>query len=356
MEQATTTTDVDPTMYSFSMLDMVTLEDSISYTFMSRNKRFIIEIAAGRLKGEGGLVDEFYGFKDDLDDPDMFCDFETWAIDPIHERVKQLVPVPISKPTTLLEYFDPVTYVFELYNDGGILKANEIPFDPQIFGDAGPKVAIVENTEIRLSSDLNAPRDGFVCRSTLPVVPFIPASQLVRAASLDSIEEEMCEVPRIVRKVDAEDKFFFKTGDKRHGFSREVEILAKLKRISEHDLGLRTSRIVGLVNWDGQDSLLMGMLLELIDGTTLHEAMFDASIEEKRGWMDQIEESVKKLHKYGIVWGDVKSDNVMIDLSRNAILIDFGGGCTLEYIDLELQGTKEGDLQGLKKLRSRMLS
>lgn len=356
MENTTTMTDVDPSMYSFSMLDMVTLEDSISYTFMSRNKRFIIEIAAERLRGEGGLVDEFHGFKDDLDDPDIFCDFETWAISPIHERVRQLVPVPISKPTTLSEYFDPITYVFELYNDDGVLKAKELPFDPEIFGDASPKVAIVENAENQLSSDPDAPRDGFVSRPTLPRVPFILASHLVRAASLDSIEEEMCEIPRIVRKLDAKHTFFFKAADKRHGFSREVEILAKLELLSKHDLGLRTSRIVGLVNWDGQESLLMGMLLEQIDGTTLHEAMLDASIEERRRWMDQIEESVKKLHKHGIVWGDVKPDNVMIDVSRNAVLVDFGGGCTLEYVELELQETKEGDLQGLKKLRSRMLS
>ena len=127
---------------------MVTLEDSISYTFMSRNKRFMIEIAAERLEGEGSLIDEFYEFKDDIDDLDILCNFETWAIGPIHKRVKQLVPVPISTPTTPLEYYNPETYVFELFNDGGILKANELTFDPKIFGDASPKVAIIENAEI----------------------------------------------------------------------------------------------------------------------------------------------------------------------------------------------------------------
>ena len=46
----------------------------------------------------------------------------------------------------------------------------------------------------------------------------------------------------------------------------------------------------------------------------------------------------------------------MINNSRDAILIGFGGGCTLDYVEIELQETKEGDLQGLKKLRSRLLS
>jgi len=126
-------------MYSFSMQNIVTLEDSFSYTFMSRNKRFVIEIAAERLEGEGSLIGEFYGLKGDIDDPDVLCNFETWAIGPIHERVKQLVPVPISRLTTLLEYYDPETYVFELFNKGGRLKANELAFDPKIFRDASPK-------------------------------------------------------------------------------------------------------------------------------------------------------------------------------------------------------------------------
>ncbi|CAG8982278.1 hypothetical protein HYALB_00004512 [Hymenoscyphus albidus] len=165
----------------------------------------------------------------------------------------------------------------------------------------------------------------------------------------------MCQIPRVVRDLHTEEKFFFKAGDKRHGFRREVEILAKLKRISEHDPELRTSRIVGLVNWDGQESVLMGMLLENIEGITLHKAIMDASIDEKRKWMDQIEATVKSLHGYGIVWGDVKPDNVMIDSSGDAILIDFGGGGTLEYVDLEHHETKEGDLQGLKRLRSNFI-
>lgn len=356
MDQTLDATNSAPSMYSFSMRDMVTLEDSISYTFMSRNKRFIIEIAAKRLEGESGLLDEFYTFKDDLDDPDILCDFETWAIGPIHERVMQLVPVAVSRPTTLLEYHAPETFVFELFNEGGVLKAKELAFDPNIFGDPSPKVAIIENAASQLSSSHEEPRDGVVLRSALPTVPLVAASKLVRAAGLDSIEEIMCEVPQIVRRVDSTDEFFFKSADKRHGFQREVETLAKLKRLCVHDLAIRTSRIVGLVHWDGHESLLMGMLLERIDGKTLHDAMLDSSAAERLRWMEQIEDTIKRLHNYGIFWGDVKPDNVMINYSGDAIVIDFGGGCTPEYVEMELLETKEGDLQGLKKLRSRLLS
>lgn len=71
---------------AFSMLEMVVLEDAISYTFMCCNKRFILDIAAENLEDEWALVGEFYRFKDDLDDPDVFREFEEWAVDAIDEQ------------------------------------------------------------------------------------------------------------------------------------------------------------------------------------------------------------------------------------------------------------------------------
>jgi len=56
------------------------------------------------------------------------------------------------------------------------------------------------------------------------------------------------------------------------------------------------------------------------------------------------------LHNLGIVWGDVKSDNILVDKSSNAVLIDFEGGSTRYWVDKGKAGTVEGDLQGLEKL------
>ena len=61
----------------------------------------------------------------------------------------------------------------ELFNESGILKANQLAFDSKAFGDVSPKVAIVEDVERRLSSSYEIPRDGIVSRSTLPTVPFV---------------------------------------------------------------------------------------------------------------------------------------------------------------------------------------
>ena len=42
----------------------------------------------------------------------------------------------------------------------------------------------------------------------------------------------------------------------------------------------------------------------------------------------QIESAVRLLHENGFVWGDIKPENVLIDRSRHAWLIDFGGSWT----------------------------
>ena len=80
MDQGIALAEDVSTSYSFSMLEMVTLDNAISYTFMCHNKRFILDISAEYLEGEGGLVDEFYEFKDNIDDPDILCDFETCGL------------------------------------------------------------------------------------------------------------------------------------------------------------------------------------------------------------------------------------------------------------------------------------
>lgn len=57
----------------------------------------------------------------------------------------------------------------------------------------------------------------------------------------------------------------------------------------------------------------------------------------------------------GVSLGDVKPKNVIVGASRDAALVDFGGGCSHEYIDPALADTKEGGLQSLAKLTGDLL-
>jgi serine/threonine protein kinase len=75
------------------------------------------------------------------------------------------------------------------------------------------------------------------------------------------------------------------------------------------------------------------------------------TLADRKRWFEQISDAIHSLHRDGYVWGDVKAANVLIDKDGNACLIDFEGGSDPDWIDYDLSDTKEGDLQGLGRLR-----
>lgn len=73
---------------------------------------------------------------------------------------------------------------------------------------------------------------------------------------------------------------------------------------------------------------------------------------ERRGkWARQIRQTVDQLHEIGVVWGDGKTENVLVDSETDdAWLIDFGGGFTEGWVDVGVRETVEGDHQAPKKI------
>ncbi|EEY15097.1 conserved hypothetical protein [Verticillium alfalfae VaMs.102] len=67
-------------------------------------------------------------------------------------------------------------------------------------------------------------------------------------------------------------------------------------------------------------------------------------------WAAQIKDTVAKLHHLGVVWGDVKADNVLVDENSNAIVIDLEGGTTQGWVDRGKEGTVEGDAQRIENM------
>lgn len=96
-----------------------------------------------------------------------------------------------------------------------------------------------------------------------------------------------------------------------------------------------------------------GNLFDYINGFD-YLGIPEATEEEKKRWIRQIEKEIQFLHQHAIVWGDAKAENVLIDKKRNAWLIDFGGSWTQGWVDRELNETMEGDLQGLERIRARL--
>ena len=71
----------------------------------------------------------------------------------------------------------------------------------------------------------------------------------------------------------------------------------------------------------------------------------------RQRWASQLNTALAKLHKSGIVWVDVKAQNVLIDEDDNAWITDFGRGYTRGWVGEKMAGTVEGDLAGIAKLR-----
>lgn len=65
------------------------------------------------------------------------------------------------------------------------------------------------------------------------------------------------------------------------------------------------------------------VLLLLVEQGTVPETEAKTSLNLK--WAEQIKHSLGQLHKLGILWRDVRTDNVLIDENNDAVLLDFGG-------------------------------
>ncbi|KAK2591215.1 hypothetical protein QQS21_011100 [Conoideocrella luteorostrata] len=131
-----------------------------------------------------------------------------------------------------------------------------------------------------------------------------------------------------------------------------IDELEKYAIIATSGKSLHTSRLFGIIaDAHGHPKGLLYDWIEMRDAGVLTYVLkpdTPSSLREK--WATQIQRTVTELHRLGVIWGDVKPDNVLIDINDNAIVIDLEGGTTRGWVDHDIGGSLEGDLQGLGKL------
>ncbi|ETN37617.1 uncharacterized protein HMPREF1541_07239 [Cyphellophora europaea CBS 101466] len=187
---------------------------------------------------------------------------------------------------------------------------------------------------------------------SLPI-PWIQASDVTVLAETD---EPPPIHPSLVRaSIDGSDPntYFFKPVDptQPQPANREIELLHKVHSLDLHQ-HFRVPYIHAFVGFRTSKTDIVGYLLTTIDEAVPLTKLLDSEVDESKRekWAQETKKIVKTLHKHGIIWGDAKADNFLVDRDDALWVIDFGGSYTEGWVDEELLETKEGDDMGLEKI------
>ncbi|KAL9029196.1 MAG: hypothetical protein Q9196_002532 [Gyalolechia fulgens] len=116
---------------------------------------------------------------------------------------------------------------------------------------------------------------------------------------------------------------------------------------------LRIPRLCGLVG-AGNDGVVGILMTDIaLNPETPRLGLVDintVAAPRRQKWANQIEEVIERIHDIGVIWGDAKADNILIDKNDDTWLIDFGGGWTEDWVHPGLADSMDGDLQGLKRI------
>jgi serine/threonine protein kinase len=172
--------------------------------------------------------------------------------------------------------------------------------------------------------------------------------------SYDPPEDALFEPPRKVLIDIGQTTCFFKSCDSTVQTTNELRAYKQISA-ANFDPQLHICRLHGVVMND--IGSIAGLLLSYIDhgghdlSARVGPSKDDPPASVRIKWANELNDAITELHTAGIVWGDVKAENVLVDKDDNAWITDFGGGYTLGWVDKELAGTVEGDLAGMEKIR-----
>lgn len=178
--------------------------------------------------------------------------------------------------------------------------------------------------------------------------------------SFEDPEDALFRPPRKVLINNRQTECFFKPCGSGSEIKRELNAY-KMIQAAGLDSLLHLCHLHGVVIDD--KGFILGLLLSYVDceecplAFQIHpDEPDDPPREAREKWADQLDATLTALHRAGIVWGDVKAENVLIGKDDNAYMIDFGGGYTEGWVDEKVAGTVEGDLMGMAKLKEFLIA
>ncbi|KAF2155972.1 hypothetical protein K461DRAFT_310532 [Myriangium duriaei CBS 260.36] len=172
--------------------------------------------------------------------------------------------------------------------------------------------------------------------------------------------------PAVVRSSRTSESYFLKLIDPTQPgpAKRELRILKDLERKNIHQK-IRVPLVLGVVVDDHHSTsslpdtttkdapcTILGFLLTPIASPTPLTTMLDTDVAEshRERWARQVRNYVDELHAHGIIWGDAKADNFLVDEKQELWIIDFGGSYTEGWIEEKYSETEKGDEMGTEKV------
>ncbi|KJK85264.1 hypothetical protein H633G_10896 [Metarhizium anisopliae BRIP 53284] len=146
-----------------------------------------------------------------------------------------------------------------------------------------------------------------------------------------------------------------RTGLQDPGLELELMNLQKIWKYNlSSDSTIRVPKLRGYVK-HAYSGAIIGLLRDWVPsgshGNTLRDIDVCAvSPDLRRRWAAQIRQTVSRLHAIGVIWGDGKASNVIVDKYDDVWLIDLAGGWSRGWVDEELADTEEGDDQAVARI------
>lgn len=266
-----------------------------------------------------------------------------WILAHLSAQLNDLAPEPsLSHEQTLDQWYACKTHFFNLEIADQTLQAVELASSEDL-----------EERMTKLRPHL-APIPKYISNID---VPWYSSADL---AVLECVDTPEPYHPCLVKHKKSGEQMFFKTVDNNdtQPIKREIDILDKIEK-----KGLRQKfycpKLLGIVTCatpaeaeKNSRSSIMGFLQTAIDQPTPLTTKLDSAVPQDRrdAWARQADEAKKILHENGIIWGDAKADNFIVDAEENLWIIDFGGSYTEGWVDPEIAETKEGDDMGVDKI------
>ncbi|KPI37076.1 uncharacterized protein AB675_3648 [Cyphellophora attinorum] len=230
--------------------------------------------------------------------------------------------------------------------------------EPAEDGKSLNPVQLEESEELRKKVDDLQPHVALPkALRSLPIPWVHPSSITVLAESEDPPPVHPSLVSAAIKDGDKQN-YFFKQVDttQPQATKREIDLLHKI-----HSKGLSSQfnvpRIHALVSHGNSHVEMMGFLLTAIDDPIPLTKLLDSEVDEskRKRWAKESQRIIDLLHENGIVWGDAKADNFLVDKKNELWVIDFGGSYTEGWVDPELNETVEGDNMGVDRIVNGLL-